>query len=125
MDDVQRHSGLLADVGHLRAELTKAKTGKTRFVKWLVGLRGKTRNRDLQCPLCLHPFPVPALYASGPPSDESDNINDDNAIDYEEPDSASAAESEVGKDDHSADEYHPSDFNSSSDSNEDCDPNDD
>ncbi|KAG3142425.1 hypothetical protein PC116_g22211 [Phytophthora cactorum] len=38
MDDVQRHSGLLADVGHLRAELAKAKTGQTRFLKWRLGV---------------------------------------------------------------------------------------
>ncbi|KAG3107938.1 hypothetical protein PI124_g12973 [Phytophthora idaei] len=80
----------------------------------------KTRNRDLQYPLCLHRFTVHGLYMPGSPSDDDDNsaINDDNAFDYEEPGRASPTGNVAASDDNSADEYHPSDFKSSSDSDE-------
>ncbi|KAF4144732.1 hypothetical protein GN958_ATG06069 [Phytophthora infestans] len=63
-------------------------------------------------------IPDSGFYALNSPSDENGNINDDSAFDYEESDSASAAESEARNDDISADEYHPSDLKGFSDSDE-------
>ncbi|KAG6959375.1 hypothetical protein JG688_00010099, partial [Phytophthora aleatoria] len=142
----ERHSGLLADVGHLRAELTKAKTGKTRFVKWLVGPGIKAVVFELG-----PPSPLKSLCFQEKADDADDvssNAQDDllefadfgwDEIQFDAPDNGEDVMQEEpigqeredddaengGKDDYSADEYHPSDFNSSSDSNEDYDPNDD
>ncbi|KAF1792233.1 Zinc finger, RING/FYVE/PHD-type [Phytophthora cactorum] len=72
-------------VGHVAAP-PKTQCSHTVHLNCLVQYNeqylNKTRNRDLQYPLCLHPFTVHELYMPGSPSDDDDNsaINDDNAF---------------------------------------------
>ncbi|KAI9982682.1 hypothetical protein PInf_008668 [Phytophthora infestans] len=79
------------------------------------------RARDLQCPACSQPFPVPGELSFS--DEENDEGSEDNAFEYEKPDEESE-ESEGAQDDggNSVDEYHASVFSSSSDSDEDYAP---
>eukprot|EP00644_Phytophthora_capsici_P013812 jgi/Phyca11/18733/fgenesh1_pg.PHYCAscaffold_40_\ len=78
------------------------------------------RSRDLQCPACSQPFPVPEELTFS--DEENDEGSEENALEYEEPDEESESEDTQDDGDNSVDEYHASDFNSSSNSDEDYAP---
>ncbi|ETI33408.1 hypothetical protein F443_19914, partial [Phytophthora nicotianae P1569] len=69
------------------------------------------RSRDLQCPACSQPFPVPDELTFS--DEENDEGSEENAFEYEEPDGESESEDTQDDGDNSVDEYHASDFNDS------------
>ncbi|GMF43795.1 unnamed protein product [Phytophthora fragariaefolia] len=80
---------------------------------------GQTRHQDFLCPACQYPFPVDLLDDDDDEDTTNDDHNHDNAFECEEPHSVDANPSATGSDSNSADEYHPSDFNSESDDSDD------
>ncbi|GMG17032.1 unnamed protein product [Phytophthora fragariaefolia] len=80
---------------------------------------GQTRQQDFLCPACQYPFPVDLLDDDDDEDTTNDDHNHDNGFEYEEPHSMDANPSATGSGSNSADEYHPSDFNSESDDSDD------
>ncbi|KAG6574632.1 uncharacterized protein IUM83_10929 [Phytophthora cinnamomi] len=72
-------------------------------------------DKDFLCPACQYPFPVD-LFGSDDEDIADNDHNDDTAFEYEGyEDQDDENPSGTASDSNSADEYHPSDFNSESD----------
>ncbi|KAG1687052.1 hypothetical protein DVH05_005673 [Phytophthora capsici] len=79
----------------------------------------KTRSADFLCSVCRYPFPCQFVDEEDADEEEA-RLHDDNAFEYEGPPDVEEARRQVPKEmgsdsSDSADEYHPSDFNSASD----------